>query len=175
MHIDEIIQGCKERNGRAQKKLYDIHASKMMGLCLRYCKDEEEAKDLLQEGFIKVFEKISTYRGEGSLEGWIKRVFITTALEKLRKKSLVFERLTDENLSELSPVALDNKLEAKELLQLIRQLPDGYRVVFNLYAIEGFTHVEIAGKLNISAGTSKSQYARARQHLQKLITTEKVK
>ena len=174
MHNEQIIQGCIERDSRAQKNLYDAHAPRMMGVCLRYCKNEEEAKDLLQEGFIKVFDKISTYRGEGSLEGWIKKVFITTALEKLREKKIVFERLTDENLTDAEPVAVDTKLETKELLKLIQLMPDGYRVVFNMFAIEGFTHPEIAEKLNITPGTSKSQYARARQHLQKLLMMEKI-
>lgn len=174
MHNEQIIQGCIKRDSRAQKNLYDAHAPRMMGVCLRYCKNEEEAKDLLQEGFIKVFDKISTYRGEGSLEGWIKKVFITTALEKLREKKIVFERLTDENLADAEPGAVDTKLEAKELLKLIQLMPDGYRVVFNMYAIEGFSHPEIAEKLNITPGTSKSQYARARQHLQKLLMMEKI-
>jgi len=159
---EQIIQGCKDKQGKAQHQLYELVAGRMMGVCLRYAKDDEEAKDLLQEGFIKVFQQIDAFRGEGSFEGWMKRKLLTQPLE-------------DEEDASDNFLIQENKLEAKELLQMIRKLPDGYRVVFNLYAIEGFNHREIAQQLNITEGTSKSQYARARQFLQKMLTEEKVK
>lgn len=174
MRDDQIIQGCIQRDLKAQKMLYDRHARKMMGVCLRYCKNQDEAKDLLQDGFIKVFEKISTYRGEGSLEAWIKKIVITTALEEIRRKKIDFMRLPDENVEEDEPIATDSKLQTQDLLRIIQQLPEGFRVVFNLYAIEGFSHNEIAEKLNITEGTSKSQYARARAYIQRLLVAEKI-
>ncbi|MBS1764058.1 MAG: sigma-70 family RNA polymerase sigma factor [Bacteroidetes bacterium] len=172
---DELIQQCKAGDGRAQKKVYELTASKMMGVCLRYTKDEDEAKDLLQDGYIKVFQKIATYRGEGSLEGWIKKVIINTALENLRSKKLSFESFDNQYIDTSDTAVTNTKMEAKDLLKLIQSLPDGYRTVFNLFAIEGYSHQEIANQLGISAGTSKSQFARARQLLQKLLTEEKIK
>ncbi len=174
MRDDQIIQGCIQRDLKAQKMLYDLHARKTMGVCLRYCKNQDEAKDLLQDGFIKVFEKISTYRGEGSLEAWIKKIVITTALEEIRRKKIDFMRLPDENVEEDEPIATDSKLQTQDLLRIIQQLPEGFRVVFNLFAIEGFSHNEIAEKLNITEGTSKSQYARARAYIQRLLVAEKI-
>ncbi len=174
MRDDQIIQGCIQRDLKAQKMLYDLHARKMMGVCLRYCKNQDEAKDLLQDGFIKVFEKISSYRGEGSLEAWIKKIVITTALEEIRRKKIDFMRLPDENVEEDEPIATDSKLQTQDFIRIIQQLPEGFRVVFNLYAIEGFSHNEIAEKLNITEGTSKSQYARARAYIQRLLVAEKI-
>lgn len=175
MSDEQIIQGCTERDIKAQKSLYDRHAPRMMGVCLRYCRNQDQAKDLLQDGFIKVFEKISTYRGEGSLEGWIKKIFITTALEEIRRKKIDFVRLPDENIEGDETVSADSKLQAQDLLRVIQQLPEGYRIVFNLFAIEGYNHIEIAEKLNITEGTSKSQYARARSYIQKILIAEEIK
>ncbi len=172
---DELIQQCKAGDGRAQRKVYELTASKMMGVCLRYSRDEEEAKDLMQDGYIKVFRQMATFRGEGSLEGWIKKVIINTALENLRKKKLSFESFDNQPVEINETAIKDSGLEAKDLLKIIRSLPDGYRTVFNLFAIEGYTHQEIAEQLGISTGTSKSQFARARQLLQKLLTEEKIK
>jgi RNA polymerase sigma-70 factor (ECF subfamily) len=169
---DEILRGCKNGDSRSQRKLYDQTAARMMGVCLRYCTEEEEAKDLLQDGFVKVFQHITAYRGEGSLEGWMKKIFVNTALENIRRKKIVFERLENENIATAELVFSDGKLEAKELLRIIRTMPEGFRVVFNLFAIEGYSHQEIAEKLNITTGTSKSQFARARQYLQKLLAEE---
>ncbi len=175
MRDDQIIQGCIERDLKAQKMLYDRHARKMMGVCLRYCKTNDEAKDLLQESFIKVFEKISTYRAEGSLEAWVKKIVITTALEEIRRKKIDLVKLMpDEYLAEEDQIASDSKIQTKDLLNIIQQLPEGFKVIFNLYAIEGYTHPEIAEKLNITEGTSKSQYARARAYIQRLLVAEKI-
>ena len=166
---EQIIQGCKDKQGSAQRQLYELVAGRMMGICLRYSKDDEEAKDLLQEGFIKVFQQIDAFRGEGSFEGWIKKIFINTALESIRKKKLLTQPLEDEEDASDNFLIQENKLEAKELLQMIRKLPDGYRVVFNLYAIEGYSHKEIGRMMNISEGTSKSNLSRARIILQKKV------
>ena len=121
MHDEQLIRECSERNLKAQKMLYDRHSRKMMGVCLRYCRNEDQAKDLLQDGFIKVFEKISTYRGEGSLEAWIKKIFITTALEEIRRKKIDFVRLPDENVGEDEPVATDSNLQTQDLPEDLRR------------------------------------------------------
>lgn len=140
----------------------------MFGICLRYAHDYPTAEDLLQEGFIKVFNKLDKFRFEGSFEGWMKRIFVNTAIEHYRKPSahkffVAIENAYDLNVSNLAP---DN-LRSNDLLRLIQKLPDGYRTVFNLYAIEGYNHREIGQKLGISEGTSKSQLARARATLKK--------
>lgn len=164
----------------AQEKLYKQFSGKMFAVCLRYFPDRMEAEDVLQEGFIKVFTHLGQYSGSGSLEGWVRRVMVNTALEKLRKKSFLFS-LNDhaDAISETTSNGAFSTMEANELLKLVQELPQGYRVVFNLYAIEGYSHAEIAEKLGISEGTSKSQLARARGTLQKqvkeLYSSEKLK
>ena len=172
---EQIIQGCQKGDPLAQRQLYDRVSGKMMGVCLRYMKDEEEAKDLLQEGFIIIFQQIKNYRGEVSLEGLLKKIFVNAALTKIRKRKLSFQSLPDDEWFDSNNSVTNNSMEAKDLLQLIKKMPEGYKVIFNLYAIEGFNHAEIGEKLGISAGTSKSQYARARQYLQKMLLEEKVK
>lgn len=154
----------------AQAHLYQLFAPKMYGVCLRYSRDATEAEDNLQDGFIKVFEKIGTFRHEGSFEGWMRRIMVNVSLEKYRKQKLlqtvddlaVFEMpdLNDEIISSIS---------ANDLLRLIRELPPRYRMVFNLYVIEGMNHKEIAEEMRISDGTSKSNLARARTILKKQI------
>ncbi len=162
--LNTLIRGCQENKPSAQKQLYDMFAGKMFGICLRYCKSHSYAEDILQEGFVKVFRNISTYAFRGSFEGWMYRIFINTALEKLRKKS--FEMPIDE-LYEFENGYFDNNdvhddLSAQELLSMIQELPSQYRTVFNLYAIDGYSHKDISEYLNISEGTSKSNLSRAR-------------
>lgn len=154
----------------AQEMLYRQFSGKMFAVCLRYFPDRMEAEDILQEGFIKVFTHLGQYTGNGSFEGWIRRVVVNTALEKLRKKN-VFIPMTDhvEKQSGSTTNPAISNMGAKELMKLVTDLPQGYRVVFNLYAIEGYSHAEIAEKLGISEGTSKSQLARARATLQKMV------
>lgn len=150
--------------------LYRQFSGKMFAVCLRYFPDRMEAEDILQEGFIKVFTHLGQYTGNGSFEGWIRRVIVNTALEKLRKKSFLIP-MTDhveKQTGTATNPAISN-MGAKELMKLVTGLPQGYRVVFNLYAIEGYSHAEIAEKLGISEGTSKSQLARARVTLQKMV------
>ena len=146
----------------------------MMTLCRRYACDQKEAEDILQESFIKVFKQIEQYRFEGSLEGWIRRIVVHTALRTLQNKKIRFTDIDEDlqNTSSVDPDALMN-LSAEELLRLIRNLPDGYRIVFNLYVHEGYDHNEIASMLNISAGTSRSQLLKARKYLKTQIESLK--
>jgi len=171
---DKILKGCQANNSFAQKALYTKFAPTMFGICLRYAADYHSAEDILQDGFIKVFKNISKFRGEGSLEGWMKRIFVNTSIEYYRKVAKSF-RLSPLEVAGDSPF-FDKQLvelERNELLELIQQLPDGYRLVFNLYVIEGFTHEEISNNLNINVGTSKSQLARSKKYLRKLIKAQK--
>jgi RNA polymerase sigma factor (sigma-70 family) len=163
--VKQAIKG--DRN--AQERLYKLFSGKMFAVCLRYFPDRMEAEDVLQEGFIKVFTHLQQYTGSGSLEGWVRRVMVNTALEKLRKKSFLFPLNDSTDIGETQINEAVSNMEAMELMKLVRSLPQGYRVVFNLYAIEGYSHAEIAGMLGISEGTSKSQLARARTSLQKMV------
>ena len=171
MNEQQLIQGCKARERKAQKELYETYARKMMAVCLRYINDGETAADMLQDGFVKVFSAVDSYTGSGSFEGWIRRIIVNVCLEHLRKSDVLRGAVDLENTSELvslgdSPIG---NLTEKELLQLIANLPEGFRTVFNLFAIEGYSHREISHLLNISEGTSRSQYTRARQVLQRKI------
>lgn len=173
MNEQQIIAGCKEKKGDAQKALYEKYARLMFGICLRYTSDEETAKDLLQEGFIKVFNHIHSFQDKGSFEGWLKRIFINQALENIRKSKVNLQM--SDNIQDI-PDVVDNNTEERmydiseaDLLQMIRELPKGYATIFNLYAIEDLSHKEIARMLNISEGTSRSQYVRARQILQEKV------
>lgn len=167
---DHIIKGCMEGHRIAQEQLYRIFSPKMYGVCMRYCRNRDEANDILQDGFIKVFEKIHQFRNQGSIEGWIRRIMVNTALEFFRKKSqvLVMEQVPEIN-DENDDDTWDLGLSSNELLQLIQKLPDRYRMVFNLYVFEDLTHKEIAETMGISEGTSKSDLSRARALLQNKI------
>jgi len=168
----KLIQGCLNSEPWAQKEIYELYAPTMMSVCIRYVNNRETARDLLQDGFIKLFTKIDTYSGLGSLPGWIHRIFVTTALEHLRRNDALKQ---SENLDEHNSYIEDyevtsiEKISADDILACITQLPTGYRTVFNLYAIEGYSHFEIANILNISENTSRSQFMRARKILQKHI------
>ena len=173
----EIILGCIKKDRRSQKELYDRYSSTMYAVCIRYTHQRANALDVLQEGFIKVFSKIADFKGHGSFEGWIKRIFIHTAINYYHKIKNLPEYLIDDveydtNFSEATDVI--SKMAEKELLKLISELPDGYRMVFNLYIIEGYDHEEIGQMLNISAGTSRSQLVKARKYLQSRIKALKI-
>ena len=178
MATDEaLVKACIQGNMAAQKKLFDKYSRVMMGLCLRYASCIEEAEDLAQDGWMKVFERIHSFRFEGSLEGWIKLIMINTSLDYLRRNKQLTQSIdgSSENHSSMHTDAeAFSRLSAKELLAIIRQLPAGYRSIFNLYAIEGFSHKEIAAMLNVSESTSKSQYIRAKACLQKMLIVENV-
>ena len=164
-----LIQECRQGNPKAQEVLYKQFASKMLGVCIRYASDRDTAQDMLQEGFIRVFTCLNDFAATGSFEGWMRRIFINCALERIRKEKWVQEPIESHQDYENSiPSALE-ELTTNELLELIRKLPDGYRTIFNLFAIEGFSHKEISDLLHITEGTSRSQYARARQTLQEMI------
>ena len=162
----ELVRGCKKGVSKHQQALYKTYYRRMYGLCLRYTDHSQDAEDVLQEGFIKIFTKIGKFREEGSLEGWIRRIMIRTAIEHYRKNSRFFSVV---DVEEASDVSLDEdmigRMQAEELLKMIRKLPPGYRTVFNLYEIEGYSHKEISEMLGISSGTSKSQLSRAKELL----------
>jgi RNA polymerase sigma factor (sigma-70 family) len=170
--IREIIKGCLEGNRRDQELLYRRHAAKLYAVCLQYSGNNEEARDILQEGFIKIFENLGSYKHEGSFEGWMRRITVNTALEKFRSRNNLY-RVDDIDQVPEPDAEPDNQdyagLEAADLLEIIRELPPKYRMVFNLYAIEGYTHKEISEMINISEGTSKSNLSRARAILQRRV------
>jgi len=168
-----IVQGCLQNDARAQRRLYEMYASKMLAVCYRYSRDRDEAEDILQDGFIKIFNNIHRYGFEGSLEGWMRRIFVNTAIDAIRKnKALMLETPINDNITEsCAEEAIDN-LEVEYLMSLVQALPTGYRLVFNLYAIEGYSHAEIGEKLNITESTSRSQYTRAKALLKKRIYQE---
>ncbi len=163
----ELIDGCRRHEGKAQKALYNQMSGKMFALCCRYVKDRMEAEDVLVTSFTKVFEHIGQYSGEGSFEGWVRRIVVNEALTYLRRnKSMYLE--TDLGAADREPESgsMANHLEAEDLLGLIAELPPGYRIVFNMNTIDGYSHKEIAEHLGISENTSKSQLSRARSFLQ---------
>ena len=167
----ELIEGCLHKNRQAQQSLYQRYASKMYALCCRYIKGRMEAEDVLVMSFTKIFERIGQYKGDGSFEGWIRRVVVNESLTYLRKhKNMYLETDIEEAVYEPDYQKLENDLEANDLIKLIERLPVGYRTVFNLYAIDGYSHQEIAEQLGISENTSKSQLSRARALLQKRLT-----
>ena len=169
MSDEEMLEGCKANQEIAQKYLFDRYSRVMTGVCMRYADRYEEAQDIVQDGFIKVFKKIETFSGSGSLEGWIRRIMVNTALDYLRK--IKHERfnlsIDDIEYSLKEKQIIESSMQAEDLLNIVRTLPLGYRTVFNMYAVEGYSHREIAEKLEISENTSKSQYSRARSLLQK--------
>ena len=156
----QLIEGCRKGERKAQRELYDVYSRKMMGVCLRYVNDRETARDLLQDGFVKVFTNIDSYSGNGSFGGWIRKIFVNCALEYLRKSDVLRDATDLDNTMELvqpSSSALSD-LSAAELMKLVHSLPVGFRTVFNLFAIEGYSHKEIGEMLNITESTSRSQY-----------------
>ena len=174
--VNEVIEGCKRGESRPQKQLYELYASRMLGLCFRYIGERQEAEDIMIKGFMKVFEKIGQFRGEGSFEGWIKRIMINESLAYLRRNKAMYVEIEMDRLGEKPDYdQLSGLLEAEDLMSMVNALPMGYRSVFNLYAIEGYSHKEIAEMLNINENTSKSQLSRARAVLQKkLMEAERV-
>ncbi len=164
----ELIKGCIARKRVYHERLYARFSPKMFSICLRYASDYHSAEDILQEGFIKVYRNIHKFRHEGSFEGWLRRIFVNTAIEHYRKSTPMYPILEVNNsdYDVLNDRTLEN-LAANDLMKLVQNLSPGYRTVFNLYVIEGYAHKEIAKMLSISEGTSKSQLARARYILQK--------
>lgn len=166
----DLISGCLEGNRRMQEELYRRFSPRMYAVCLRYAGNAEEAEDILQEGFIKVYKKLDSFRSEGSFEGWIRRIFVNTAIEHFRRKRYL-QPVTEkeENTIEGNYLSVLDELAERDILELVQQLSPGYRTVFNMYVVEGYTHKEIGEMLGISEGTSKSQLSRAKVILQELV------
>lgn len=168
--LDKLIKDCAKGHQKAQKVLFDRYAPKFKGICLRYMGRVDEAEDVMITAFLKIFEKIHTYKGEGHFEGWMRRVVVNQCLSELRKQRYMY---LESSLDEVGDIAdyevLEGNLRAEDLMSMVAALPPGYRTVFNLYAIEGYSHKEIALELGINENTSKSQLSRARMHLQKAL------
>ncbi len=168
--IESLLEGCRRGERKAQENLYKTLASRMMGVCMRYAKDTSEAEDILQMGFVKVFNKVSDFRSDGSFEGWIRRIMVNTAIETYRKNLRSLNLVDIDEVYDQPQSTFDmSGLEMKDLLKLVQQLSNGYRLVFNMYVIEGYSHREIAEQLGISEGASKSQLSRARSILKEKI------
>jgi RNA polymerase sigma factor (sigma-70 family) len=176
--LKNIIEGCQKRDRRSQKELYQRFSPILYGIALRFTGNEDDAKDLLQEGFLKIFDKIDKYNFSGSFEGWVKRVFVNFVIDSFKKKKNVeyrdeisnndYNELVDDNFYTLEESEL-SKLKIDVLLKMIDKLPPAYKLVFNMYVFEGYSHKEIGKILGISENTSKSNYSRARQKLKKMI------
>lgn len=172
----DLIKGCLQGDRVAQEFLYKTYSGRFLSLCARYVKDKILAEDVMIEGFVKIFEKLPQFEAKGSFEGWMKRIMVTQALLTLRDhKNLSMEINMDDHLDLVDQTFEINYLEAEDLLELIQELPTGYRSVFNLYAIEGFSHSEIATLLGISESTSKSQLNRGRNLLKQKLAEQQVK
>jgi RNA polymerase sigma factor (sigma-70 family) len=167
--LQDLLEGCIAGNPVAQKKLFDMYASKMLAVCNRYMPSLMEAEDVLQEGFIKMFTKLADYKMEGSFDGWLRRIMVNTALDSLRsRKKMQFDQSIDDVGYRLSTTEqITSDINANDLMVLVQSLPSGYKMVFNMFAIEGYSHKEIAEQLGITENTSKSQYSRAREYLRK--------
>jgi RNA polymerase sigma factor (sigma-70 family) len=172
-----LLKECLKNNPKALKCLYELYASKMLGVLIRYAKDKMEAEDMLQEGFIRVFRNLEKFRYEGSLEGWVRRIMINTAINYYKSNLKHNQSVDIDNVSHTAPMSVNavDTMSYKQLIKLIQTLPEGYRIVFNLYVVEGYSHKEIADHLGISENTSKSQLSRARKVLQKKIENQSLK
>jgi RNA polymerase sigma factor (sigma-70 family) len=172
LNEDELIEGCRKENRASQKALYDRYCRKMLVVCMRYSKSTAEAEDVLQEGFVKVFNGIKNFRKESKLETWITRIMVNTALNVQRKKLYLFPMVDVEEINLPDVEVSISGIHFAQLLELIQSLPHGCQIVFNMFAIEGYSHKEIADQLGISEGTSKSQFARAKSLLQQRLLKE---
>ena len=171
MGIEQIIEGCQRKDIVAQEQLYRLLAPKLFGVCLKYSRNQTEAEDNLQDGFILIFDKIHQFQFKGSFEGWAKRVVINNVLQKYRTEG-IFE-IVHENIPDIPTVEVDDETVSMEyLVSIIQQLPDRYRLVFNLYVVDDYSHKEISEMLNITIGTSKSNLARARMILKDKIESQ---
>ena len=174
MTEQEIIQGCLKQDRQAQKALYEKYSPKMFGVCKRYLKNHEDAEDVLVEGLFKAISKIDMFKGDGSFEGWIRRIVVNEALMHLRKNKNFKMTVEISNIEIQSFITIQDELEAQDILNLLDKLPTGYRTIFNLYVVEGFKHREIAEHLGISINTSKSQLILAKKRLRKLVRENQV-
>ncbi|APY08530.1 RNA polymerase subunit sigma-70 [Winogradskyella sp. J14-2] len=169
MSLEQLIKKCINQDAKAQSQLYKQYASKLFSLCLKYSKNYAEAEDNLHDAFITVFSKIDQYKNKGSFEGWLKRIAINTSLQRYRENVGVFDIVNEGNIEDVTVDISNENLSIDFLLKIIQELPDRYRLVFNLYVLDGYSHVEISELINISTGTSKSNLARARMILKEKI------
>lgn len=167
----ELVEKCLRNDAVAQRTLFETYAPKMMAVCMRYAKDKMQAEDVLQVGFIKVFSNLEKFSGKGSLEGWIRRIMVNSSLDEIRRntKFLANQSMDDVDYKLGMTQNVDANLLEDDLMKLVQNLPTGYQTVFNLYAIEGFSHKEIAEQLGVTESTSKSQYSRAKKLLQEAV------
>jgi RNA polymerase sigma-70 factor (ECF subfamily) len=172
LDLKQLINDCKSNNRKAQEQLYQLYSKKLFGVCLKYSRNYNEAQDHLQDGFLIIFDKIEQYSFKGSFEGWLKRIMINNVLQHYRNQP--FLSLVDETIEDDCEINLDDDtITIEYLLKIIQELPDRYRLVFNLYVLDGYTHQEIAEMLSINTGTSKSNLARAKSILKNKIEQEK--
>jgi len=171
-----MLAGCLKNNAAAQEALYNRFSPRMLGVCYRFAKNREDAEDMLQEGFIKVFTQMHQYRNEGALEGWIRRIIVHTCINNLKKNKKFSDSLDiiHAHSVHVNEEMIPSIMQAKQVVECIRMLPLGYRTVLNLYAIEGFAHKEIAGMLDIEESTSRSQYTRAKAMLEEILIRKKI-
>jgi RNA polymerase sigma-70 factor (ECF subfamily) len=176
MTEEAILQGCKKNNAVAQKNLYEKYSGKMLAVCYRYAHSHEDAEDMLQEGFIKVFSQINTFENRGSFEGWIRRIIVHTCINILKKNKKFNDSvdLIHANSVQVREERIPSIIQAKQIVECIRLLPVGYKTVLNLYAIEGFSHKEIGAMLEIEESTSRSQYTRAKAMLEDILIKKKI-
>ncbi len=176
MTEEAILQGCLSNNAAAQKALYEKYSAKMLSVCYRYAHNREDAEDMLQEGFIKVFGQIHTFQSRGAFEGWIRRIIIHTCINNLKKNKRFNESvdLIHATSMQVKEETIPSIIQAKQVVECIRLLPIGYRTVLNLYAIEGFSHREIGEILDIEESTSRSQYTRAKAMLEDMLIKKKI-
>ncbi|RYF86813.1 MAG: RNA polymerase sigma factor [Chitinophagaceae bacterium] len=176
MTEEALLQGCIKNNAAAQKELYDRYSHKMFAVCYRYAHNREDAEDMLQEGFIKVFSQIHKFENRGALEGWIRRITIHTCINILKKNKRFNESvdLIHATALQVREESIPSIVQAKEVVECIRMLPIGYRTVLNLYAIEGFSHKEIAAILDVEESTSRSQYTRAKAMLEDILVKKNI-
>lgn len=174
MSLKQLIQNCKTHDTKAQSELYNLFSSKLFSICLKYSRNYAEAEDNLQDAFVTIFKKISQFNDKGSFEGWLKRITINTVLQRYRDKSVI--NLVNENIPDEEDVTIeDEDISLDYLLKIIQELPDRYRLVFNLYVLDGYSHNDIAEMLEISIGTSKSNLSRAKQLLKENIEAYKMR
>jgi RNA polymerase sigma factor (sigma-70 family) len=176
MTEEAIFQGCLKNQAPAQRELYNRYSPKMLAVCYRFAHKREDAEDMLQEGFIKVFSQIHTFQNKGAFEGWIRRIIVHTCINNLKKNKRFNESvdLAYANTIQVREESIPSIVQAKQVVECIRMLPMGYRTVLNLYAIEGYSHKEIAGMLDIEESTSRSQYTRAKQMLEDILIRKKI-
>jgi len=167
--LNKLIKQCAENNRKAQEEIYQLFAGKLFSICLKYSKNKQEAQDNFQDGFVTIFNKIGQFKFKGSFEGWLKRIMVNTILLKYRQKNVLNIVVTEEIPDEVIVDVDDDEISLDFLLNLIQELPDRYRMVFNLYVLDGYSHKEISEMLRIAEGTSKSNLARARAILKNKI------